>query len=113
YRVARQLKLGVFTAVLAATLLAIHSHWVDVVSWLSSIAIVLAAVFSLATMSAWLSYLKRPSTRQLLLTLLFCLLTFLSHEESVLLPPFLLLMLLAERLEIGDWRLSRSRSISN
>lgn len=113
YRVARQLKLGGGTAVLAATLLAIHSHWVDVVSWLSSIAIVLAAVFSLATMSAWLSYLKRPSTRQLLLTLIFCLLTFLSHEESVLLPPFLLLMLLAERLEIGDWRLSRSRSISN
>ncbi len=113
YRVARQLKLSQFTAVLAATLFAIHSHWVDVVSWLSSIAIVLAAVFSLLTVSAWLSYLKRPSTRQLLLTLLFCLLTFLSHEESVLLPPFLLLMLLAERVAIGDWRLRRSRLGSN
>lgn len=113
YRVARQVKFSPFTAVLAATLFAIHGHWVDVVSWLSSIAIVLAAVFSLAAMSAWLSYLKRPSTRQLLLTFLFCLLTFLSHEESVLLPPFLLLMLLAERLKIGDWRLSRSRLISN
>jgi hypothetical protein len=113
YRVARQLKLGTFTAVLTATLFAIHSHWVDVVSWLSSIAIVLAAVFSLATMSAWLSYLKRPSTRQLLLTLLFCLLTFLSHEESILLPPFLLLILVTKRLEIGDWRLRRSRSVSD
>ena len=71
YRVARQLKLGWFTAVLTATLFAIHSHWVDVVTWISSIAIVLAAVFSLLTLSAWLSYLKRPSTRQLLLTLLF------------------------------------------
>ncbi len=113
YRVARQFKLGMFTAVLVATLFAIHSHWVDVVSWISSIAIVLAAVFSLLTLSAWLSYLKRPSTRQLLLTLLFCLLTFLSHEESVLLPPFLLLMLLVERLEIRDWRLKVRDKISN
>ncbi|MAT97099.1 MAG: hypothetical protein CL608_08155 [Anaerolineaceae bacterium] len=112
YRVARQFKLGVFTAVLAAALFAIHSHWVDVVTWISSVAIVLAAVFSLLTLSAWLSYLKRPSTRHLLLTLLFCLLTVLSHEESVLLPPFLLLMLLADRLEIRDWRLSK-RTISN
>ena len=112
YRVARQLKLGAFTAVLAATLFAIHSHWVDVVSWLSSIAIVLAAVFSLAAMSAWLSYLKRPSPRQLLLTLFFCLLTFLSHEESVLLPPFLLLILVTKRLGIGDWRLRYKRLIS-
>lgn len=113
YRVARQLKLRPFTAVLAATLFAIHGHWVDVVSWLSSIAIVMAAVFSLATVSAWLSYLKRPSTRQLLLTLLFCLLTFLSHEESILLPPFLLLMLAAGRLEIRDWRLKGRSAISN
>ncbi len=113
YRVARQLKLGPFTAVLATTLFAIHSHWVDVVSWISSIAIVLAAVFSLLALSAWLSYLKRPSTRQLLLTLLFCLLTFLSHEESVLLPPILLLVLLAERVEIGEWRLKSRSIISN
>lgn len=48
YRVARQLKLGAFMAVLAATLFAIHSHWVDVASWLSSIAIVLAGRFFLA-----------------------------------------------------------------
>ena len=102
YRVARQFKLSPFTAVLAATLFAIHSHWVDVVSWISSIAIILAAVFSLLTLSAWLSYLKRPSSRQLLFTLLLCLLTFLSHEESILLPPFLLLMLFAEKLEIRD-----------
>ena len=117
YRVARQLKLRQFTAVLVATLFAIHSHWVDVITWISSIAIIMAAIFSLLTLSAWLSYLKRPSTRQLLLTLLFCLLTFLSHEESALLPPFLLLMLLAKRLErrfssARDWRL-KSATISN
>ena len=108
YRVTRQLKLRQFTAVLTATLFAIHSHWVDVITWISSIAIVMGAIFSLLALSAWLSYLKRPSTRQLLLTLLFCLLTFLSHEESVLLPPFLLLILLVERLEIRDWRLKRA-----
>ncbi|MBK8906230.1 MAG: glycosyltransferase family 39 protein [Anaerolineaceae bacterium] len=113
YRVARQMKLSPFTAVLTAALFAIHSHWVDVVSWLSSIAIVLAAVFSLLAVSAWLSYLKRPSTRQLLLTFLFCLLTFLSHEESVLLPPFLLLILLVQRWEMGDWRLKGRSIISN
>jgi hypothetical protein len=107
YRVARQFKLGAFTAVLIATLFAIHSHWVDVVSWLSSIAIVQSALFSLLTVSAWLSYLKRPSNRQILLTLLFCLLTFWSHEESILLPPFLLLLLLADRLDMDkrrSWR---------
>ncbi len=112
YRVARQFKLGTFTAVLAAAIFAIHGHWVDVVTWISSIAIVLAAVFSLLTVSAWLSYLKRPSARQLLFTLLFCLLTFLSHEESVLLPPFLFLLLIVERAEIRDWRL-KSIAVSN
>ncbi|VAW29874.1 hypothetical protein MNBD_CHLOROFLEXI01-4233 [hydrothermal vent metagenome] len=106
YRVARQLKISPFTAVLTATLFAIHSHWVDVITWISSIAIVMAAVFSLMALSAWLVYLKRPSTRQLLLTLLFCLLTFLSHEEGILLPPFLLLLLFAERVEIRDWRVN-------
>ena len=113
YRVARQLKLGVFTAVLTAALFAIHSHWVDVVTWLSSIAIIQAALFSLLAVSAWLSYLKRPSNRQLLLTLFFCLLTFLSHEESMLLPPFLLLLLLARRLETGDWRLGIRRNLQS
>ena len=107
YRVARQLRLSPFTAVLAAALFAIHGHWVDVVSWISSIAIVLAAVFSLLTVSSWLSYLKRPSIRQLLLTLLFCVLTFFSHEESILLPPFLLLILIYERLEIGEQKKKR------
>ena len=112
YRVARQLKLGAFTAVLVATLFAIHSHWVDVVTWLSSIAIIQSALFSLLTVSAWLSYLKRPSNRQLFLTLFFCLLTFLSHEESMLLPPFLLLLLFAERWESGDWKLGDKNTLS-
>lgn len=103
YRVTRQFGLGWQTAVLAAVLFAIHSHWVDVVSWLSSIAILQAAVFSLAALSAWLSYLRRPSTRQLLLTLLFCFLTFLSHEEGILLPPFLLAVLLVKRIETANW----------
>ncbi|WP_420643828.1 hypothetical protein [Candidatus Leptofilum sp.] len=113
YHVARQLKMGWITAVLIASLFAIHSHWVDVVSWLSSIAIVQAGLFSLLAVSMWLRYLERPSNRTLLLTLLFCLLTFWSHEESMLLPPFLFLMLLVKRLEIEDWRLGRKRLISN
>ncbi|MCA9916852.1 MAG: hypothetical protein KC445_02825 [Anaerolineales bacterium] len=113
YRVARQFKLGWLTAVLTAALFAIHSHWVDVVTWISSIAIVQAALFSLLAVSAWLGYLKRPSNRHLFLTLLFVLLTFLSHEESMLLPPFLLLLLLAMRLETRDWRFGRKPLIAN
>ncbi|MEZ4590442.1 MAG: glycosyltransferase family 39 protein [Chloroflexota bacterium] len=113
YRVARQLKMGWITAVLTATLFAIHSHWVDVVTWLSAIAIIQAALFSLLAVSAWLGYLQRPSTRQLFLTLLFTLLTFLSHEEAVLLPPVLFLLLLGKRLEIGDWRLEIASNLQS
>lgn len=118
YRVARQFRLSRFAAVGSAALFAIHAHHVDVVAWISSIAIVLAAVFSLASLSAYLSYRQRPTKQVstelvsskpasphrslLLLTLVFFLLTLSTHEESFLLPPFLLLM----RLASGDWRRS-------
>lgn len=97
YRVARQFKLGYFAAFCTAVLLAIHSHWVDVITWISSVAIVMGAIFSLWAVSALLSYVQRPSTRQLSLVFLLTLLTFLTHEEAILLPPFLLLLLLMWR----------------
>jgi hypothetical protein len=114
FRVARQFRLRLFAAFCTAVLFAIHSHWVDVVSWISSVAIVMAAVFSLLAISGLLSYVASPSTRQLSLVFLITLLTFLTHEEAFLLPPFLFLLLLMtrwekRRLEIGDRRLKKPR----
>lgn len=105
YRVGRQLRLRPFAAFCGAALFAIHGHWLDVVSWISSMAIVTMAVINLLGVSAWLSYLRRPRTRQLLLTGGICLLALLTHEEGILLAPFLLLMLLVSRhAQIGQWR---------
>ncbi len=98
YRVARQFGLNRFAAVSTAVLFAIHSHWVDVVTWISSVAIVMEAVFSLLTLSVWLSYLKRPSPIKLILTFALTLLTLITHEEGVILPFFLLLICLHQRL---------------
>jgi hypothetical protein len=105
YRVGRRFKLSPLAAVCSAAIFAIHSHHVDVVTWISSVAIVMAAVFSLLALNSWLGYLKRPSNKHLFLTLLFCLLTILSHEEGILLLPFLFLMMVMWRLEMRDWKL--------
>ncbi|MCA9926689.1 MAG: hypothetical protein KC421_30185, partial [Anaerolineales bacterium] len=112
YRISRQLTLPPMIAAGSVALFAIHGHYVDVVTWISAIAIVLAAIFSLAAVSAFLSYLKRPSRPALILTAIFCLLALLSHEETILLPPFLFLILMIKRLEMRDWRLNM-RKISN
>ncbi|MBE7529765.1 MAG: hypothetical protein HND44_15160 [Chloroflexi bacterium] len=112
YRVARQFRLGVAAALVTAVLFAIHAHWVDVVTWISSVAIVMGAIFSLAAVSAMMGYLRRPSTPRLLLVFFISLLALLTHEETVLLPPFLLLLVVMWRLEIGDWRLKRERKHS-
>ena len=97
YRIARQFALHPYVAVASAALFAIHGHHVDVVTWISAIAIVLAALFSLAAVSCFLDYLKRPLPKTLLLTTIACILALLSHEESIILPPFLLLMLTVTR----------------
>jgi hypothetical protein len=96
YRVARQLRLAPAAALGGALLFAFHGHFFDVVTWLSSIAILLVALFSLAAVSAFLSYLARPQKAWLpAVTLLFVLLAMLSHEEGFLVVPFLLLLSLA------------------
>lgn len=97
WRVARQEGLRPFTALAVAALFAIHGHYVDVVTWISAIAIVLMAVVSLLTISIWLTYLERPSRSRLLLTFFLCLLALTIHEETIILPPFLALLLLAKR----------------
>ncbi len=112
FRVARQFRLGVAAALVTAVLFAIHAHWVDVVTWISSVAIVMGAIFSLAAVSGMMGYLRRPSTSRLLLVFFITLLALLTHEETVLLPPFLLLLVVMWRLAIGDWRLKRERKHS-
>ena len=57
YRALRQFGVRPLAAVLATALFAIHGHYVDVVGWNSSVAIVLAAVFSLLSLSFYLEYL--------------------------------------------------------
>lgn len=99
FRVGRQFRLGPLAALCMATLFAIHSHWVDVITWISSVAIVMGAIFSLLAVSGMLSYLARPSPRQLLLIFAFTLLALITHEETIFLPPFLLLLLLGWRWE--------------
>jgi hypothetical protein len=93
YRVGRQLRLRPFAALSGALLFAFHGHHFDTVTWLSSIAIVLVALFSLAAVAVFLDYLVRPEKGWLLaLTVGFFLLALLSHEEGFLLAPFLFVL---------------------
>ncbi|MCB8942674.1 MAG: hypothetical protein H6658_02745 [Ardenticatenaceae bacterium] len=114
YRTSRQLHLSPLASFCAAALFAIHAHWVDVVGWLSSVAIVLGAIFNLAAVSAYLTYLRkrrleigdwrletgRFSLQSLVssphlwlgLTAVFFLLALITHEEAFLLPVMLLVI---------------------
>ncbi len=108
YRVARQLKFSYLAAFACAALFALHGHWVDVVTWISSVAIVLSGIVNLLGIWVWVGYLQRPSTKKLLLTILICIIALITHEEGLLLVPFLLLVLVVERLET---RAEQGRSI--
>jgi hypothetical protein len=98
YRVARQFRLSPAAGLAGAVIFGFHGHFFDVVTWLSSIAIILVALFGLAAVSAFLSYLRRPERARLLgVTLLFVVLTMLSHEEGFLIVPFLFVLALRHR----------------
>ncbi|MCB8983110.1 MAG: hypothetical protein H6659_04755 [Ardenticatenaceae bacterium] len=92
FRTARQWGIRPFAAACAAALFAVHGHYVDVVAWVSSVAIVMTAVFSLLSLSFYLDYLHRPRNSRLWLSLLFFILALFSHEEAILLPIFFLLL---------------------
>lgn len=91
YRVARQMGIRPYFALAAASLFAIHKHYVDVITWISAIAIVMAGFFTLTTFSAYLRYLKTSQVRYLVITFISFLLTLLSHEEAIFLLPLLLM----------------------
>jgi hypothetical protein len=103
FRVARQFGLRRLPAFAAAALFAVHSHYVDVVGWISAIALLLAAVWALTAVFLWQRYLRTPTPRLLLLTGAALLLALLTHEQWILLPPLLLLLLLLQR-EWPGWR---------
>lgn len=77
--------------VVTLALFLIHSHHHDVVAWISSISVIMSTTFALLAVVIYVNYLRgrsRPS--RLLAVALLALLSMLSHEEGVLLPPFLL-----------------------
>jgi hypothetical protein len=114
YRLARLLRLPAWAGLLTAVLFAINGQHQPTVSWISSIAIVMGTFFSLAAAVAYLCYLDPwqpgqpqtaatakgkirthprlpafPSWLWQMLSLGFCLLAMLAHEEGVLAPLFL------------------------
>jgi hypothetical protein len=91
YATARQLGLKQPASLVATALFAVHVQHHSVASWLSSVAIMMQAAFSLAAFASYLHWRRTPlALRWLALALLFSLLALFSHEEGVLLPPFLL-----------------------
>ncbi len=106
---ARKLGLNWPTAVVCAALFAIHKYYVDVVTWISAIAIPLAALFSLVSLAAYATAVRRGNGRWLFVAFFSFLLALLSHEEAILLPPLLLLWRLlqprARRISAAEWRL--------
>ena len=99
YRVLRQFGVSPLAAVLASALFAIHGHYVDVVGWNSSVAIVMAAVFSLASLSSYLTAESAEGTeknKRLGVSFLLFVLALLTHEEAILLPLFLIALAFVE-----------------
>lgn len=96
FALARKVRIPRAGALAAALLFAINAHHHDVVSWISSVAIIQAAFFSFLAMAAYATYLRRPTRfTWLLIGAIFALLALFSHEEGTLLPPFLLVARIA------------------
>jgi hypothetical protein len=91
YATGHRLGLKQPASLVATALFAVHVQHHSVVSWLSSVAILMQATFSLAAFASYLHFRRgRPARRWLGLTVLFSVFALFSHEEGALLPPFLL-----------------------
>ena len=101
YGLARHLQLGRWTALGAAALFALNANHQDVVSWISSVATILVTGFSFAAILAYLRGDGAARSRAWVPVFGFTLLALFSHEIGVLLPPFLLLLTLAQRKRRG------------
>ena len=105
-RMVRLLRLPPWAVLATAVLFAINGQHQLTVSWISSIGIVLGAVFSLAAATTYLTYLHQEKMGWLIITFVFVMLALLAHEEGMLIIPFLLAIWLTQ-----PRRLSRPRDI--
>ncbi len=80
-----------------AVVFGIHPMNVDAVAWVATRSNLLATLFCLATMLAYLSYLRRPGWPRLLLAVALFTLAALSKTTAMALPPVLVLIDLYQR----------------
>jgi hypothetical protein len=118
YQLGRRLGLAQGMATAVALLFGFHGHHYDVVTWLSAVAIVAAAVVSLAGLVLFARYLARPEKGWLLAAIVVVFVAgLLTHEEAFLLPiKMAFLWLLYPRAEQEaangrDWLAARWREI--
>lgn len=90
YRYARALKTSAFGAWCAAFLFAINVVHQEVVGWISSISIPVAAILALTALLNYTAYLRRPNRPwRLALVVVASSLALLAREESLVLPGLL------------------------
>lgn len=112
YALLRRAKVGAGVALGVMALFLVNGRHQDVASWLSSIAIIGAALLSLAATGCYVIYLQRPGRNKWLWAAGGLALTALvTHEEGVLLPPFLLFIHLLGRYKSKRW-LTRPEQIT-
>lgn len=97
YKLARQLGLARPGAIVATALFAINASHQLTVSWISSIAIIMGAVFALAATVSYLTHLKTEHYHWLFLTIIGAALTMAIHEEGFVLPFFLIIVWLSHK----------------
>jgi 4-amino-4-deoxy-L-arabinose transferase-like glycosyltransferase len=102
FALARRLGIGRLAALCAAAVFAITVPNQDVLGWISSVSVPLAAMFSLLAVLLLVSYLKNERENFWLLvgTAVCIVLALLSREESLILIPIVAFILL----QAGVWR---------
>lgn len=97
----RKIGLSIWWSGFAALLFGIHPMRVESVAWISERKDVLYSLFYLAALLAYVRYISNEKRGQLLLTLLFFVLSLLSKIQAVALPFVLVLLDLYFKRKIG------------
>lgn len=104
YALLRRARVGTGVALGLLALFLVNARHQDVVSWLSSVAIIGAAWLSLGAAACYLVYLQRPGRNNWLwATAGLALAALVTHEEGVLLPAFLLFIHFLGRYKSKRW----------
>lgn len=104
----RRLRLTPAAAVLASTLFALHAAFFHVIGWICCIQQLAALLFMILSMLLFIEAMRRDSTRMQLLSLGAYLLAICSQEQTLLLPP---IMLLLGMFGLADTRSGLKRSV--